>query len=328
MSPHPILLKPAVEVESGAEGLRVSYRGQRIDLDAREAQVFTRLQSFLDGTRMRDWVLAAIPGSDGVLEKLDRASMVVALDGSTHHLGSDSSVTGECAFWQLEANLCRLKFGMPRLQGNLPLESAIARGEVRQEVAEGYLIEVGYLMRHVPHELSLAVSTSPSHMIRMLYTQFFLEECLHGQLMLDQLVTWIPIEQLLAMRPLASTVAVLNLYAALASAGPLHYAVALMHDESSPLDPLLSPEDDHYAGLSRHFRIPSNVVDVFRWHANLDRENSHGFFPLEIFRAVGRVEASLLAVLRRELYTLFETRALWRHEIAEFYATASIRDRI
>ncbi len=56
--------------------------------------------------------------------------------------------------------------------------------------------------------------------------------------------------------------------------------------------------------------------------------SEHGFFPLEIFRAVGRVEASLLAVLRRELYTLFETRALWRHEIAEFYATASIRDRI
>lgn len=322
-----ILLKPAVEIEARVDQILLHYRGQHLTLDTSEAHAFTRIQSRLDGSQGFDELAKAAAGAEGVLASLQRAAMIVALPerGAPPENGAD--MTGEWAFWQLEAELCRRKFGSSRKPVLHALDAALARGEARSEVAEGYLIELGYLMRHVPRELSLAVASAPNHEVRMLYTKFFVEECFHGQLMVDQLIKWIPAERLFAMRPLPTTVAVLNLYCALASAGPLHYAVALMHDEGSLLDPQVPPEDDLYAGLSRHFKVPENVVAVFRWHANLDRTSGHGFFPLEIFRAMGRVDAALLTELRGELATLFETRALWRRELAEFYGSASIHDR-
>ncbi|MFG6459713.1 hypothetical protein [Roseateles sp. BYS96W] len=322
-------LKPAVRQSTRNGGLQLSYRGQQLALQPTEASLFARLAPLLDGRHDAAALsrTADIDPSDldWQLAQLEAAHLLVEGEGWSPQ---PDLYSAEQAFWVLEADVCRVKFGEADDRLRNDLEVRIARGEVAQTVAEGWLVELGYLLRQVPQELSLAVATAGDEATRAHYVEFFKEECDHGQMMYDKLKDWIAPERLLAMRPLPSTLAVLNMYRALASDGPLSYAVALMRDESTPLDPAPAPETDPYAGLRTHYQVPAPVVDIFEWHAHLDRDCEHGFFPLEIFRQQRWIDRRTVQALRQRLLSLFETHAMWRRELANYFATHSVHERV
>lgn len=322
------VLKPAVQqsVSGGATALR--YRGQELTLQLDETRLFDRMRRTLTSPRtlaVSSYLDATQSDVEWLLTQLDHAHMLV--EGANWST-VPGLLSGEQAFWLLEADACHLKFGDTDASLRHDLEALIARGEVRQEVAQGWLVELGYLLRQVPQELSLAVSSAQDEDLREQYVEFFKEECDHGRMMYDKLKDWIAPEHLLKMRPLPSTLGVLNMYRSLASEGPLAYAVALMHDESTLLDPMLTKDSDPYAGLRKYYQVPAPVVDIFEWHAHLDRGCEHGFFPLEIFRRFRWVETRTVDLLRQRMLSLFETHALWRRELVNYFSTYSLAERI
>lgn len=323
------LLKPAVQVCKTQDAVHLVYRGQQLCFNGADARHFNALCRYLDG-RHPVPALATRAGvaprdTEWMLLQLDSAHMLVEVE---HSDASGELVGAEHAFWLLEADLCHFKFGSRDPSVWFDLEGMIARGEVRQEVAEGYLIELGYLLRQVPQELALAVATSPNEQIRSMYVEFFKEECDHGKMIFDQIKTWIDPQQVLAMRPLPGTVAVLNTYRALACDDALSYAVALMRDESTPLDPSLQKVADPYHGLRMHYTVPARVVDIFEWHTNLDRDCDHGFFPLEIFRSFSHLDRATISALRGKMTSLFEVHAMWRRNLLEYYNDHSVLNRV
>jgi hypothetical protein len=242
----------------------------------------------------------------------------------------ESIVSGEHAFWLLEDEVCRLKFlsGLETVGLPKSLDAMIAQGEVRQEVAEGYLIEVAHIVRSVAQELALAISNAASENIRDLYVDYFKDECDHGKMIFDKLKAWIPEDKLRRMRPLPATLAVINMYREFASECSLTYAAALLYCESSPLDPPVERESNPYAGLRTYFSIPGEVVEIFEWHSDLDREAAHGFFPLKIFRCYDHLNAQAISQLRERVTALAETFGMFYRNILEYYNDHTIFDRL
>ena len=106
------------------------------------------------------------------------------------------------------------------------------------------------------------------------------------------------------------------------------YAVALMRDEASPLDDEVAADHDIYGGMRGHYDVPPAVVDLFEWHAMLDRNNDHGFFALQVFRHVPVVDDERARRLIGALRQIIDLHDAFRWGVRQHYACHRPDDRV
>jgi hypothetical protein len=313
------LLKYACTVSGG----RISYRGLSIEASPQLQQI----AALLNGQRQRSDIAAAsglAPEEiDAALERLDQSRMLLA---GEEVLRSDGLFSGREVFWRLEALLLKWRKASAADPAAPRLDRDVALGTAPLRVVQGFCLEQGHLLRAVPEELALAVASATDEFIRLEYMDFYEEESRHGEMLLEPLVGWLGSEaDIRSAPPLPCTIGLMQTYRNWARKDPLLYAVALMRDEGSPLD-ALAPHDI-YDGMRRHYDIPKAVVDRFEWHANLDRENDHGFFPERIFRHVPVIEEQRIERLISALRQIIDLHDAFRAGVLDYYSRHTVESR-
>jgi hypothetical protein len=158
---------------------------------------------------------------------------------------------------------------------------------------------------------------------------FYDEESRHGEILFTALQSWFENQdQVRWATPLPATVGLLNTYKAWAAKDSLLYATALMRDESSQLDAEVPDQKNIYKGMRLHYDVPREVVDRFEWHANLDRNCDHGFFPERIFsqyEVISRTHARMLMLAMKQIIELHE---LFRWNVFAYYKEHDVSSRL
>lgn len=327
MVDYPLLkYAAAVDVEPGK--LQILYRGRSYTFPVQESRVVAAALRLADGRTHANKIIEET-GVDSdvfrsVLKKL--AEIPIVLDGKLV-LREDGYLSGREMFWRLEELLFEWRLRRPASIYQTNFDRMIGTGKAGPEVVKGFCLELGYLLRQVPDELSLAVAHAPDEAVRSLFMEFYDEESKHGEILFQALKEWFPEEFLFRATPLPATVGLLNTYKAWATRDPLLYATALMRDESSRLDAEIPQEEDIYRGMRLYYEVPAAVVDKFEWHANLDRTCDHGFFPESVFskyRAISQPRARLLVSALKQIIELHD---LFKWNIASFYSAQGVSDR-
>ncbi|MEV6978294.1 hypothetical protein, partial [Kitasatospora sp. NPDC093806] len=294
-------LKPAVTFDATGTDVAAYYRGRSYALGLPGGTAVAAALSALDGRRDADAV-AAVSG----LDEAATGRLFAALAGTPLVLEGEGLVgpvgvrTGREAFWRLEAQLWNFRQAGRTAGLHVPrLFHEVGAGRAPVDVVKGFCLEICHQVSNAPTEISLAIAHAPTKEIRDLYMHFYEEEYSHGDILREALATWIPDAGIAAAVPLPSTAGMLANYNWSAESDPLMYAVALMRDEGSPLDAVNPPETDVYAAMKTHYEVPEKVVDRFEWHANLDTDNDHGFFPERVFAQVQVVDDARYARLTK-----------------------------
>jgi hypothetical protein len=324
------LLKYSARLRISDTGLEVEYRRRKHQIEANEAELLAAALGRCDGrtgceTLVRDTgVDAAI--LDRALEQL--LTLQVVLDGC-EILRPDGNLSGREMFWRLESFLFEWRYESPVSLLQNGFEQSIATGEAPLNLVKGFCLELGYLLRQVPDELSLAVAHSPNESVRSLFMEFYDEESRHGEILFAALQTWFGSpELLLSATPLPATTGLLNTYKAWATRDPLLYATALMRDESTKLDQDIPDNENIYRGMRLFYEVPTEVVDKFEWHANLDRNCEHGFFPEKVFaeyKVISRRHARLLISAMKQIVELHD---LFKWNISAYYSQRDVNSRL
>ncbi|KJS17073.1 MAG: hypothetical protein VR78_06590 [Hoeflea sp. BRH_c9] len=263
--------------------------------------------------------------SERLIEFLTQYQLVV--DGETT-LRADGLLSGAELFWRLENLLLTWRTSPPKTVPNLDLDRSIAAGQAPISVVKGLFLEIAHLLRSVPDELACAVESAPQGPVQQAFMEFYEEECNHGRILTDALSSWFDGKKTIVESvPLPTTVARMHAYKGWARKDVLLYATALMRDESSALDAEVHEEEDIYLGMERHYDIPSIVVEKYRWHANLDRQLEHGFFPLEIFGSVDVVSEQRVKQTVSVLQQIVELHELFKWGVTQYYANNSVDTR-
>ena len=315
--------QPLLKYACTLGGGKISYRG----LDLEVSPQLERVAALLDGRRRRPDIAAALGLTldqvDAALARLDASKMLLA---GEEVLRSDGLFSGREVFWRLEALLLKWRKASAADPTAPRLDREVAFGKAPLQVVQGFCLEQGHLLRAVPEELALAVASATDEFIRLEYMDFYEEESRHGEMLLEPLVGWLGSEaDIRSAPPLPCTIGLMQTYRNWARKDPLLYAVALMRDEGSPLD-ALAPHDI-YEGMRRHYDIPKAVVDRFEWHANLDRENDHGFFPERIFRHVPVIEEARIERLISALRQIIDLHDAFRAGVLDYYARHTVETR-
>ncbi len=320
-------LRPAVGIDCNGSTIRFRYRAQEFQIELGSSPNAVEIRTSLRQAANEPVIAAALGLRDKTVGHLlsglrDRSMLapISPFEPTEHYM------SGIDAYLNLECDLCSMKFEGGTEYAETKLESQIAHRLAAPSVAAGYLIEIGYLLRHVPNELSRAIASAEHEAIRSVYMDFFDDESRHGEMIFAELCKWIPRENLLLRRPLPSTLGLLHTYMCLAERGPLSYAVALMRDESLPIDPRSDYDAMLYESLRNHYNIPKNVVDIFEWHANLDRDTSHGSVPESVFSLTPVVAQNSMTSLKASLRSMFEMHGLLRKDILETYSRVNTNE--
>lgn len=296
----------------------LKYRGKIIDIK-NYCSTFNNIKQYLDGNYSLEKIysLSSISTNniDSCLDHLEKEGFLVYV---THDF---SVLSGERCFWYLENILCEEKFYKEKTLNSL--EVAIKSKTARTETVKGFLIEKGYLLRNVTSELAFSINSSYDEILRNHYVNFFIEEYNHGEIIYKRLSKIIESEILLKLRPLPSTLGLLNTYRWLAT-DPLYYATALIHDEGCSFDPNYSIYD---LILEKYSEIKNEVPKIFIWHDNLDKTGEHSFFPLKIFQQYELISKNTLYQLKANLKNLIEQHNLFKNEILNYYENNMIISR-
>jgi hypothetical protein len=324
------LLKYSAHTQTKPGVLEIHYR-RRVHTYATDAPEAARAALALCDGRTPAETIISNSGVEArlfgnLVEWLEHAS--VMLDGG-EVLREDGNLGGREMFWRLEAMLFDWRYRSPVQTYQSRLDWQIATGKAPPGVVKGFCLELGYLLRNVPDELALAVVHSPDEQIRSLFMDFYDEESRHGEILFGALKTWFDHpEQILYATPLPATVGLLNTYRAWAIKDPLLYATALMRDESSRLDLDIPDDENIYRGMRLHYEVPAEVVDKFEWHANLDRNCEHGFFPEKVFSQYEVISRSRARLLTSALKQIIELHDLFKWNVSAYYCEHDVASRL
>jgi hypothetical protein len=241
-------------------------------------------------------------------------------------LREDGLYSGREIFWRLEALLLTWRSQALAEADALQLDREIFFGRAPLQVVKGFCLEQGHLLRAVPEELALAIANAPDEQIRLEYMTFYDEESRHGEILLQPLIGWLGSGHDIRMAPpLPTTTGLIQTYRNWARKDPLLYAVALMRDEGTPLD--APPAFDVYEGMRRHYDVPESVVERFEWHANLDRQNDHGFFAERIFSQFPILDNARVERLIGTLRDIVDLHDAFRAGVYRYYSRHDIQTR-
>lgn len=323
------LLKYAARVVPQSNGLEIHYRQKSYHFGLDNATKCAYALNLCNGKKSVQQVAKEAVLSPRELQTLleDLYKVPLMLEGKKI-LRTDGYLSGRELFWRLEALLFAWR-ETPEGKYGFNLDRDIATGKVSENIVKGFCLELGHLLRSVPEELGLAVVHAQSEMVRNLYMQFYNEESKHGQILFKALKSWFKDEeQILFATPLPATVGLMQTYKAWAEKDSLLYATALMRDEASPLDAEVKPEEDIYLGMEKHYNVPSIIIEKYRWHANLDRKNDHGFFPEKIFSLYSVIDKVRARTLVSALKQIIDLHNLFRWNVYAYYKDHSVESRI
>jgi hypothetical protein len=324
------LLKYSAHAQAKPGGLEINYRRRTHNFTTDTPETVAAALSLCDGRTAFETIVCNSSVDSSLfgrfLEQI--ADTTVVLDGRDV-LRSDGNLSGREMFWRLEALLFDWRYQHPVSIYQSQLERQIANGEASLNVVKGFCLELGYLLRNVPDELSLAVAHSPNEQIRSLFMEFYDEESRHGEILFEALKTWFDQpEQILFATPLPATTGLLNTYKAWAIKDPLLYATALMRDEATRLDQDIPDDENIYRGMRLHYEVPAEVVNKFEWHANLDRNCEHGFFPEKIFSQYEVIPRTKARLLISALKQIIELHDLFKWNVSAYYHQYDITSRL
>ncbi len=299
------------------------YRGTTIWLSDKDT-VFRKIKSKLNGVNnIKDICSICQLSESSVLDTID---YLIKQGAVTYVEGDFSELSGEKCFWLLEELLCEYRFYHKENYYLYDLEKMILQRDVCDDVVKGFFIEKAFLLRNVPSELAYSINSSFDEKVRSAYVRFFTEEYNHGEIIFKKMNKWIDSKTLLDLNPLPGTLGLLNTYRWLAH-DPLYYATALIHDEGVSYD-AYDPGDCMYNFVENNYEnIPAEVPRVFLWHANLDRNCEHGYFPLNIFKCYERISESTLVVLKKIMVMLIELQGIFRKDICDYYSKKNYLSR-
>ena len=93
------------------------------------------------------------------------------------------------------------------------------------------------------------------------------------------------------------------------------------------LDAEVPPDRDIALGMERCYDVPESVVKFFRWHAEFDRDEGHGFFPEEVFRefpVIDRARARRIVGALRLIIDLYDS---FYDGILRYYGAHGVKTR-
>jgi|ERR1043165_7795976 hypothetical protein len=328
MFAHP-LLKYSAELSMEPFGVSVGYRGRSYHIISERPWDVRSLLERCDGRTSLNILAHAssftIEEAQRILTRAEGCHVI--LDGD-EVLRRDGFMTGRELFWRLEAALLRWREQSRPVFGAHGLERGLATGTLPPEVAKGFCLELCHLLRSVPEEIGLAVASSTVEAVRTLYVDFFEEEARHGEMITEALAQWLNEADIRKAVPLPTTTGLMHTYKAMAAKDPLLYAAALIRDEASALDADIPESEDIYAGLEGHYDVPAAVVERYRWHANLDRENEHGFFPEKIFACFPVIDAARAEAIGSALRQIIDLHEAFRWGVVTYYREQTVEERI
>jgi hypothetical protein len=325
------LLKFAAKIACERDKLKITYRNKTYDFNVEDdAKLYGEALQHCNGHNSIKDIIKLVKISEKYFQEIisKLATIPIILNG-TEIIRKDRYLSGRELFWRLEDLLFKWRYTEKLSCFNLDLEKDIAMGKAPKSVVKGFCMELGHLLRNVPEELSLAVANAQSEEVRSLLMDFYDEESRHGDILFEALTSWFDNgEQIQFAAPLPATVGLLQTYKAWAQKDSLLYATALMRDESSPLDADIEPEKNIYLGMKKYYDVPPIVVRKYEWHANLDRQNDHGFFPEKIFSLFPIIDKVRARNIISSLRQIIDLHDLFRWNIYSYYQNNEVYDRI
>ncbi|MBS0186135.1 MAG: hypothetical protein JSS34_07340 [Proteobacteria bacterium] len=323
------LLKYAVNIETTLDEIKLSYRGRIYKYNVGTPLEYRKALENCNGRNLLSSILKSSSISASKLEEfLQNLFEIPLILNGKEILRDDLLMSGKELFWKLEKFLIEWKKIQLIDKNNINLDREIGSGRATENIIKGFCLELCHLLRNVPDELSLAVANAKNDRIRLHYMSFYDEENKHGEIIFNALKKWINKEDILHATPLPGTTGLLNTYRYWASKDSLLYAVALMRDESCALDADIKEEEDIYKGMRLpNYNIPKQVIKVYEWHTNLDRNNNHGFFPELIFSEYGYIDQEYARRLISALKQIIELHQLFRWNVYNYYSQHAVETR-
>lgn len=204
-----------------------------------------------------------------------------------------------------------------------PLWTSLAAGAAAAEILNGWLIETYHFIKGANARLSYAAAHANDERVRAIFTRHYLEEYDHYKFFAESLRRrGFDPEQVDAVGPLPSTVAVQNMARRAARADCLAYAACSGLLESTGSDAMRARE--FYNSLATHYDSAGTgfVVPMLE-HVALDERYGHGSVMADVLEPIPVILAERADKIIESVSLFQETLALWFGDIARFYSGPS-----
>jgi pyrroloquinoline quinone (PQQ) biosynthesis protein C len=266
------LLRRTVTV--ARENGQVVFRRLRheVTLDGAAAQLFSRMESQLDGKTAIDAIAAKLSEPPARLRslfgELERVGIVAFLAGQ----GDNDLTTGE-DFYALHREHCSHWLGSVYAH---PLWDKIVSGKATRAQVLGFAFEKYHYIEAAFEHMGIAAANATPEMMPHL-ARHFIEEYTHGDIYRKGLRSLFPDDVILRSQPLPSTRALVNYLCESAQRGSFAYYAGneLLQMTENTGDGEEKVVDTFYAAMREHYPYTDRLIDSFIAHTRADQKLGH-----------------------------------------------------
>ena len=268
----PLLRRSATVAQHDGQVV-IRHLRQEITLEGAAAELFTRMESHLDGRTAIEAIAGKLADKPArlraLLEQLDEAGVLAFLSAR-----DDVALMSGMEFYQLHREHCQ-QWLEPVY--NHPLWEKIVSGQASRAQVLGFAFEKYHYIEAAFEHMGIAAANATPEMMPHL-ARHFIEEYTHGDIYRKGLRSLFPDDVILRSQPLPSTRALVNYLNESAQRSSFAYYSGnelLQMTENTGEEGAGRAVDDFYAAMRKHYPYTDKLIDSFIAHTRADQNLGH-----------------------------------------------------
>ena len=266
-------LKRTASVSRNPGSVVIVRLDEEVTLEGKAAELFRRVEPFLDGATSIDAMAAKIEERPArvhaLLNELDKAGVVTFLSAK-----DDGALMSGTDFHALHHE--RSQFWLEPVYRH-PLWEKIVTGTATRSQVLGFAFEKYHYIEAAFEHMGIAAANASPEMMPHL-ARHFIEEYTHGDIYRKGLRSLFPDDVVLRSQPLPSTRALVNYLSESAQKNSFSYYAGnevLQMTENTGDEKAGSAIDAFYAAMRKHYPYTDKLIDSFIAHTKADQALGH-----------------------------------------------------
>ncbi len=312
----PLLKRTASVVRQNGE-VAILHLSDEVRLDGAAAQLFIKVQPYLDGRTSVEAAAARFsekpPRLQALLERLEQAGVVAFLSAQ-----DDRVLMTGLEFHQLHREHCN--YWLQDVYRH-PLWEKIVTGHASRAQVLGFAFEKYHYIEAAFEHMGIAAANATPEMMPHL-ARHFIEEYTHGDIYRKGLRSLFPDDVILRSQPLPSTRALVNYLSESAQRGSFSYYSGneLLQMTENEDDGAAGAVNEFYQAMRKHYPYTEKVIDAFIAHTRADQNLGHANAFLLMCKSVPPLTAREVNEALNVAKNMAEHLLLFMDGIDTFYA--------